>query len=247
MNFEVLTIYRSNFINSVLSTIVWGSMSFVSILLLTSRVNTVYGWTRSDLLLLTAIYNIIIGIFHTVFSRNFDRFSRIIHFGELDSLLVKPLDSQFLVSFWFFSYTSIFRIVAGIVVAAIILQSQTLNLLNVGIFVILIFVSISLMYSIWFLPSILIIKYSNLSNLVDLLYQINNFTRFPQELFKQLNIVVFSLLIPVTIAITTPTKFLISKASYADFFLLAGISMVFLICTRLAWKYALRFYSSASG
>lgn len=247
MNFQVLTAYRANFINSVISTIVWGSTSFISIFLLTARTNTVYGWTREELLLLTAIYNIIIGTFHTLFSRNFERFSQIIHFGEFDSMLIKPIDPQFSMSFWLFNYTGVFRIIAGILFALFLLPSYALSLFNLASFVILGLVSIALLYSIWFLISTLIIKFSNLSNIVDILYQINGFTRFPQEMFQQLNMFAFSFLVPITIIVTVPTRFLISKASYSDFLLLVAISIAFLVVTRLTWKYALRYYTSASG
>lgn len=247
MNFQVLTTYRANFINSVIATLVWGSMSFISIFILTARINTVYGWTREELLLLTAIYNIIIGTFHMVFSRNFERFSRIIHFGELDSLLTKPIDPQFSVSFWLFNYTGVFRVLAGIIFTIIILHSHAINPFDLVLFLVLIPVSIALMYSIWHLISTLIIKFTNLSNIIDLLYEINGFTRYPQEMFRQLNAFAFSFLVPIVIVVTIPTKFLISKATSADFFLLLGICVVFIICARMFWKFTLRYYTSASG
>ncbi len=247
MNFQVLTAYRANFINSIISTIVWGSMSFISIFILTARTNTIYGWTREELLLLTAIYNIIIGAFHMIFSRNFERFSRIIHFGELDSLLIKPIDSQFSMSFWLFNYAGIFRVIAGVLFTIILLHSRSLSVFTLAFFAVLGLTSIALMYSIWYLVSTLIIKFSNLSNIIGILYEINGLTRFPQEMFKQLNVFAFSFLIPVTIVITVPTKLLISRASYADVLLLVITSIVFLTIARLAWKFALRYYTSASG
>lgn len=247
MNLQVLTSYRANLINSIIATVVWGSMSFVSIFILTSRINTVYGWTREELLLLTAIYNILIGTFHMIFSRNFERFSRIIHFGELDSLLIKPIDPQFSVSFWLFNYTGAFRVIAGVLFTVILLHSHYPSLLSIILFLLLGLAGITLMYSVWYLVSTLIIKFTNLSNIVDVLYEINGITRFPQEMFRQLNVFAFSFLLPITIVITVPTKFLISKATYADFFLLLATSAVLFICARMFWKFALKYYTSASG
>ncbi len=247
MNFQTLTTYRANFINSIISSILWGSMTFITIFILTTRTNNVYGWTREELLLLTAIYNIIIGAFHMVFSKNFERFSEIIHFGRLDGLLMKPVDPQFLMSFWFFNYTSLFRIIAGVVFAVLLLNSQPPSLLSLALFAVLGLVGIALMYSIWYMISTLIIKFTNLSNIIDLLYQVNGFARFPQEMFRQLNVFAFSFLLPITIVVTVPTKLLISKATFADFILFLGTSVIFFICARMFWKFSLRYYTSASG
>src|SRR3989344_7547774 len=91
-----LLAYRGNFLNSLISSLVWGAFSIVSILLLTAKTKSVFGWTREEIILLTCSYSMLIGIFHLVFSRNFEYFSRIMDLGQLDTFLLKPLDSQFL-------------------------------------------------------------------------------------------------------------------------------------------------------
>lgn len=249
INLQVLFIYKANLINSIISTIVWGAMSYLSIFLLTSKAHTVYGWSQNELLLLTALYNIIIGTFHTIFSRNFERFSRIIDHAEIDTLLVKPVDSQFLVSFWWFNYTGIVRIVTGIIFVIILSQWIHLNmsLINFIYFFILSFIGLVLMYSVWFIFSTLIIWYPRLSNLVDVLYQVNGVTRYPQEIFRNAGVFIVFFLFPLTLIITLPTKLLLGKINLPDvLFLLLFTSILFLI-SRIFWKFALRSYTSASG
>ena len=64
MNASVLLAYRGNFMNSVLASLLWCAFSFVSILLLTSRSPDVFGWTRDQLMLLTAMYSVVVGVVH---------------------------------------------------------------------------------------------------------------------------------------------------------------------------------------
>jgi ABC-2 type transport system permease protein len=244
MNLENLIAYRANFINSMISTIVWGSLSFVSIFLLTARTDNIYGWTRNDLFLLTSVYNIIVGIFYTLFANNFERFSRLMHFGEFDNLLTKPIDPQFSVSFWFLAYTSIFRIIIGIIIAAIIIRTYTINLLSLLFFGALIILSVSVLYSIWCFISSLIIRFTNLSNIPDLLYNITGFGRYPADIYKNLSTPLFLFLAPVTLIITTPTKALISKMSYIDILFLITIAVISIISSRFFWKSSLKYYSS---
>src|SRR5574341_269965 len=117
LNAENLLASRANFTTNVISSVSWGLFSIFSIMLITGQANAIFGWRREEILLLTAIYSILIGVFHMLFSKNFERFSNLIYYGQLDGLLVKPVDSQFLVSFWLVNYTSIFRIVLGFVYA----------------------------------------------------------------------------------------------------------------------------------
>lgn len=248
LNLSTLIAYRANFVNSLISSLAWGSFSIISVLLLTAKNSTVYGWSKEELLILIGAYNIFVGIFHLLFSRNFDRFSTLIHYGQLDSILVKPLNSQFLLSLWFFNYTSLFRVLLGIFFTAyMLIQIHAVVSLTalIGFFIFGIFGILSL-YSVWFIIVTITIWFTRLSNLIELLYSINGMTRFPQEMFRGLKIGFFFLL-PITLVITTPTKILLNKLSVVDLLLLFIFSLVLFYLSRKFWNFALRFYTSASS
>lgn len=248
LNLMYLLEYRTNFLNSFISSVIWGSLSFVSILLLTAHTNSIYGWTRNELLLLTAVYNIITGMFHVIFSRSFEHFSRIIHFADLDSFLLKPIDPQFSMSFWYFNYTGFFRVIVGILVAVILLQGKIISSpFIIPLFIVFLILGVIILYSIWFLASTLIIKYTNLTNLVGLLYEMNGFARFPQDMYQGLGTFAFTFLLPLTIIITTPTRVLLERFTYTDFYITIGIAIFLFALCRISWVFALRFYTSASG
>jgi len=249
MNFNVLLAYRIGFLNSVVGSIGWALFQIISIYLLTSRNTSFYGWSREQLILLGAIFNIFVGIFHAVFSRNFGRFSQIMNRGEFDLLLVKPVDPQFLTSLWWFSYSSLVRILigAGFVVYLFNIMHMVLTFLSVIKFIVLIGFGICILYAVWLLVCTLIIWQTNLSNLVDFLYTINIVIRYPREMFQTANPVVFYFLLPLTFVIITPTKALLGNMSYVDLFGLIFFAVVFLFISRKFWNFALRFYTSASS
>jgi ABC-2 type transport system permease protein len=91
------------------------------------------------------------------------------------------------------------------------------------------------------------VKYTNLSNLIDILYQMNGFARYPLDLYQGLGALTFSVAIPLTIMVTVPAKLLAHTVTLSDFVLLFTVTAAFLITTRMMWKFALRFYTSASG
>src|SRR5205823_2027620 len=108
----------------VVSSILWGIFSIVAMYILTSRSNSVFGWSRTDLFVLVGVFNILIGgTYRTLFSRNFDRFTHVIQRGELDGLLLKPFNTQFALSFWYISYYGLVRVFLAIIYTVFVLST----------------------------------------------------------------------------------------------------------------------------
>ncbi len=248
-NLSALMIYRGNFYSSLFSSILFGALSILSIVLLTSKTSNIYGWKRDEIILISTVYSIVIGIFHTVLSRNFDRFSRIVNLGELDLLLTKPIDSQFSVSMWVFNYTSIARIILGVLLTWYMVQRMQLNvgLVEIASFVVLTIFGIVLLYSIWFLFTTITIWFTRLSNIVDLMYFMTGFARFPKEMYQQLTEFIFLFILPLSLVVTIPTKAILNRILLGEVGELIILTLGLFIATRMFWKFALRFYTSASS
>lgn len=249
LNLATLTAYRSNFVNSVVSSIVWGLFTVFSVILLTNRVDSLFGWSRDEIILLTCVFNIILGIFHLLFSRNFEYFSRIVHLGQLDTFLLKPVDAQFLLSTRYINYTSIIRIFFGIGLTCYFLRERlfAIQLIDIVLFLLFSICGIVLLYSIWYMVTTVTIWFSRLNNIVDVLFTMSSITRYPPEMYREFSIYVFAFLFPLILIITTPTKFLLGRPDASSVFSLIILSIVFFVASRKFWRFALRSYSSASS
>lgn len=115
LNISSLVVYRANFMNNAISSVAWAIFVIYVMVLLTSQVQEAYGWSRSEILLLAGIHTVVTGVLYTFFGRNFNGFSNIVHFGELDMFLTKPIDVQFMTTVRIINFTHIFRILIGIV------------------------------------------------------------------------------------------------------------------------------------
>lgn len=248
INLTTLFAFRANVINSGISSIGWGIVSIISMYILTAKNSSIYGWSRNELLLLTAVYSIIIGIFHTIFSRNFDRFSRVIHKGELDSILLKPMDSQFSLSLTLFNFMSIVRLIIGVFfcIYMLSLMKVDLTIISILLFFISILFGILLLYSIWFSLITLVMWATNLDNLKDFLYQLNNLGRYPSEVIYQTGNGLLFLFVPLTYIASVPAREILLKPKIIEIVILPVLSLGFFIFSRLFWKFALRNYSGAS-
>lgn len=235
--------------NSMLSSITWGVFSFTSMVLLTMRIDTVYGWKREEILLLTGAYGILIGLFHSTFSRNFERLTLLINKGALDSILLKPLDSQFLVSFWLFNFPGLFRVFAGICFMLYIVIHFTLPITVSGamVFFLFLIMGLLLLYSIWFIVGTTVFWFTRLTNLVELMYSVSGTSRYPREIFEKTSWFLFILILPVSFIVITPVRTLLGTVGPAEVTGLFMCTFSFLAFSRWFWRYALRSYGSASS
>ena len=249
INCARLFAYRPNLINSAIATIGWGLVSIFSMVLLTTKTSSIYGWNKNELMLIGGIFTIILGITHTLFSRNFDKFSLTINKGYLDGILLRPLDSQFQISCWYMNFTSALRIPIGFIFTLIILQQVhiSISLITYIMFLVFLILGVSVIYSTWFLVATIIIWYPNLSNLVGFLYNFNNLGRYPKDIITHTGNIFLFVLIPLTLVASVPVKLLAHTSNWKDCVLLLTIACVLFYVSRKFWQFALRFYTSASG
>lgn len=249
LNISTLIVYPANFYNSLLAAIAWGFFSLYSIVLLTFQIKSVFGWSRNEILLLNGIYGVLIGVFHTVFSRNFERFSSVIHQGQLDSVLIKPIDSQFLLSFWMFGWTTISRVIISLGYVFILFHALSLQVTILQVFMSILFgiLGISLLYSIWYIIITLTIWFTRLSNLVELMFNITGIARYPREMFAGATAFTAWFLLPLLLIINIPTKVYLDRLNIQEVLLLVLLSAIVFIISRKFWFFALKFYTSASS
>ena len=242
-------IYKTHFFVEIAASLGWGAFSIITILLLTTRVSYVFGWTRNELILLAVMVNIIYGVLRVLFNVSFWRFSSIIHYGELDMLLLKPLDSQFQMSVSVIDIAGIFRFLISIAltICLIVFFHVPVSFLGIIITILLCIAGITVLYSLTFIFLTFTVWFSNLHNLIELVNTVLGASRYPKEMYEGLGSFTFFFLLPLVIIISTPTKALIGKVSILDSFLLVTFAIILFVVSRVFWKFALRYYSSASG
>lgn len=249
LNWARLFAYRANLINSVIAHTLWASFVIIGIVLLTAKVSVIHGWTRNELLVLSSVYNIVYSVFYLLFSRSFGEFANTMHFGRLDGIVTKPIDSQFLITCLHVSYTQIVRFLIGLGFLIVILTQMQVHvtvMMVIG-FVIFLLFSVIIIYSFTFAVMTLTVWFTNLSNLMDLLFHINHIARYPQEMYKGASNLLFLTIFPLTLVIVIPSKVLLQKMLFGDFIwpIVFAIGMFYL--SRKFWQFALKSYTSASG
>lgn len=241
--------YRASFVAGVFSTLLWIALSLVGISIVTYQSPIVGGWSRYELFLVQGIYSLILGIMYFTFRANFGDVSRLIRRGDLDFLLVKPCDSQFLVSVGKFIVYQLSRIVTGVVLIFYSLRSLGIvpTITDLVIFIPLLFCSLVVIYSLWFFITTLSIWLVDLFNLDELFIQITGVTRYPLEMLRYISEFLLYVTMPLVVITTVPSQVLLSKLNPTLAIWSVAIATTLFIATRKFWKFALRFYTSASS
>lgn len=248
-SFSNFVTFRAYAINSMASTVAWGIFQFTWIQLLTIQTKSAFGWSKDELVILAIMYIIVIGIFHSLFTRNFDRFSTIIDRGELDFLLLKPIDSQFLATCFFIGYPNMLRALMGTGLLIFYTHLRHVYFTAPAILGCVVFVlfGIMLLYSLWLFYSTLLIWFPRLTNIIDFLYTINGIARYPREMIGEIRNFLLLFLLPFALTIATPVKVLVRGALGGDVAGLIAVALAMFVFTRFFWLFALRNYTSASS
>lgn len=248
-SFLRFTTYRALFINSMIATVGWGFFQIIWINLLTVRTRSAFGWSKNELIILAILYVIIIGFFHFFFTGNFERFSHIIDKGELDFILLKPIDSQFMVTNYLQRFPNLVRVALGILFLFVYLFISNTHVAPAGWvgFCVFIIFGIVLLYSLWLMYCTLLIWFPRISNLIDFLYTINGMSRYPTEMMYEVKNFILLFILPFSIALATPAKVLVRGTLNGEVAGLVFLSISLFIAARIFWKFALRHYTSASS
>ncbi len=249
LNVHEIFMYRASFITGIISVILWMALSLVSISILTYQSPYVGGWSKYELYLVQGFYSLLLGVMYFSFRANFREMSRYIRLGDLDFILLKPCDSQFLVSVGRFILYQFSRILLGlflIIFALHILRIKP-TILQLILLIPLLFSSLTIIYSLWFFISTLTIWFVDLFNLDELFLQLTGVTRYPLEVFKYISEFLLYITLPLVVVTSVPAQLLLNKLnlSLAVWSIILSSSLFFM--TRKFWYFALKYYTSASS
>jgi ABC-2 type transport system permease protein len=208
-----------------------------------------FGWKREEIILLNGVYAVVIGLFHSIFSKNFEQLTHLIEHGELDSILIKPADSQFQVSFQLFSYTALVRVMLGllfILYFSISLHIPFSMVYMVG-FLGLMVISLILLYSIWLFILTFLIWNPQLSNLVVILFSFSSMAKYPYDMYKRTGEILAGVIFPLTLITVVPVHVLYQKILWRELGIFFLCAILFFTIARKFWFFALRYYVSGSS
>jgi ABC-2 type transport system permease protein len=206
------------------------------------------GWSWDQALLVMGMFTLLQGVAQTWFNPNLSRIVEHVRTGTLDFVLVKPIDGQFWLSTRRISPWGLPDLVfgAGILAYAAVRLDVTPGALAFAIVPAL--SSLILLYSLWYIVATTTIWYVKIYNVTEVLQALLAAGRYPIQAFPPgLYRFFFSFVVPVAFLTTVPAEALLGRAGGGYVVYSALFAALSFGVSRWFWRFALRFYTSASS
>jgi ABC-2 type transport system permease protein len=241
--------YRGHFLLLALSNIGWTLLTLSMVPFLFSNIRTVEGWDLDRMILLTGTYQLVLGILYLLFETNMGRLSEYVNKGELDYVLLKPIDSQFLVSTRYLTFNQAPAVVVALATVVVGwtrlgLQPEPLQLVG---YVAMVLSAIVSFYSLWFGSVTFVLWTGRIENIQFLMMPVMEMARVPADIFRGLARPLFTFVVPVALIGTLPTKALLGLLDPALALYAVAFAAMVLYGSHRFWAYSLHRYSSASS
>ena len=260
--------FRANFIIECLSSVTWTLMNLGFYLLIFRYTNSLgdkTGWGQWEFFAFLATTMLINSLVQAFFMPNCEDISDLIRTGGLDFALLKPIDTQFLISLEKVDWSSLANFLAGVVLLVVSLGHMTARpeqplILHPAMMVLYVFYvlcGVAILYSLMIALSSTSIWLGQNRSLYDFWFYITNFSRYPMEIYEgpwgtPLRLAC-TFVIPVLIVVNVPARIIARPISpsgesvwpLALFALFATAGS--LLASRWVFQAALRNYRSASS
>jgi ABC-2 type transport system permease protein len=239
--------YRVNFALSTISSVggLVGSVFGLSLFYRNDRV--LDGWPWHHALAVMGVFTLLEGFQISFLTPNLGRIVRHVQTGTLDFVLLKPVDSQFWVSLRNFSPAGLPDMALGIgmlIYAGVKIAAAPIDVL---LFVPAVLAAFIIHYCLWFFLAATTIWFVKIYNVTEVLRQTLEAGRYPIGVYPAGYRFFFTFIIPVAFLTTVPAQVLLGRAHWPWVVGMACVVVLLLAASRAFWRFALRFYTSASS
>jgi ABC-2 type transport system permease protein len=240
---------RLQFIIGFAESMVSMFLSIVFFEIIYSHVTSIAGWGKYEVFLLLGIYTLLMSIIRATIRPGVSQLGWLVRNGDLDGFLVKPISSQFMISFRGFDITRIFDMFLGFVL--ITYSLARLHIMptpaQISMASMHIVCALVIVYSMWYISLTLVIWTTVLGNWIEFVPNIFYFSQYPSSIYKGKLRLLFMTFVPIAVVVNLPAGLLLGKLSWQSIAYSALIAAIFLYASILFWSKALKYYSSASS
>jgi ABC-2 type transport system permease protein len=252
--------FRANFIIEIISALSWMSM-YLGFYILIFEYTEAIGdgpdaWSKYQFFVFLGTSLFINSIVEAFFMPNTEELSELIRTGGLDFALLKPIDTQFLVSLQRVDWSSLasFLFAFTLICYSFVQLGYAPSLVQILLYVLYMGCGVGILYSLMITLSATSIWLGRNQTLYDFWFYITNFSRYPMEIyngrFGTPMRTAFTFFLPILLVVNVPANMIVrplesqnwSLAAYAVFAMVAC-----LLASRWVFQRALLSYRSASS
>jgi ABC-2 type transport system permease protein len=246
--------FRGNLIVKVAVEFLWLAILLVFYLTVFQKTNEVAGWTAEKYMFFVGCYFAMSALVETFFLSNCNEFADLVRSGDLDFLLLQPIDEQFLVTCRGIDWSTVPNVLVGaaVMVASLWRMDWAFDPLRLGVFVAMFLCGLGLAYGFLVLLASASVWLVRNQSLYELWWLFSSLMRYPREIFLRNSIaspvgLFFTFVIPAMLVISVPADVMVRALDPWVVMFTAGATVVLLVVSRKVFRLALRRYRSASS
>ncbi|MGC1275255.1 MAG: ABC-2 family transporter protein [Planctomycetaceae bacterium] len=253
--------FRGNFLITVLTRTFYFAANLALFEIIYRAVPDINGWNRWEYYAFMATGMLINALVETFFMPNCANFSELIRTGNLDFALLKPIDTQFLVSFEKVEIAMVGQVALSLALLGWSLVELDLwsslltgpGLMRVALYALLVGCGVAFFYSLMIILSATSIWFGRNQGLYDFWFYVTIFARYPREIWTGSPTAAviqdtFTYFVPILLVVTIPARVLAKTVDSWQFVALCIVAAVGgLIGSRIVFQWSLRGYRSASS
>ncbi|WII72562.1 ABC-2 family transporter protein [Bdellovibrio sp. 22V] len=240
--------YRVNFLTKIVTDIFWYAAQIITFEVLFQHTPKIGDWNLEQMRVFLGIMFVVDGLYMIILSENLDQFSEKVRKGDLDLLLAKPINSQFMISLQKAGTAMIGNLALG-TGWFIYSLSQLSDFEWTRLFWLLVLIPCGLvaLYAMRFFMASTAVIFARSENLQFIWYQIYRLGMRPDSIYVPWFKWFILTALPVGVIASVPARAILEPPNFGLFIWVVVLSGILIYLSNKFWNFALRFYSSASS
>ena len=240
--------FRSNFLLRIITDIFWYIAQITTFEVLFLHTKKIGDWNQAQTRVFLGVLFIIDAFYMIAFSENLDRLSEKVRKGDMDLILAKPIESQFIISLQKINTAIFGNLLMGISWFVFSLcQLPEFSWWRLLWLTIMIPCGISVIYALRFCFSAIAVIFARSENVQFLWYQIYKLAARPDSIyFPWLKFILLTLL-PVGMIASVPARVLMDPQNFWLPLWALVLAPTLIYLSHRFWNFCLKYYSSASS
>jgi ABC-2 type transport system permease protein len=245
--------FRGNFLVKVSVEVLWLGILLAFYRVVFGKTQFVAQWSEPQYLFFVGCFFAMNGLIEMLFLDNCNEFGELVRTGDLDFLLLRPIDEQFLITCRKIDWGTAPNVLMGlaVMVAALWRMHWAFDPLRIAVFLVTFVCGTAIAYSFMLALTALSVWMVRNQSLMETWWLFTSLARYPKEIFRGTWAeplgVIFTFILPILLVVNIPAAAMVRVLDPGMVGFTLAATAVLLWVSRRFLKRALRSYRSASS
>jgi ABC-2 type transport system permease protein len=245
--------FRGNFLVKVSVEALWLAILMAFYRTVFARTSVIADWPEPQYLFFVGCFFALNGVIETLFLENCNEFAELVRTGDLDFLLLKPIDEQFLITCRRVDWATGPNVVMGtaVMVLSLLQMHWHFDPLRVAAFFCMFACGVLIAYSFMLLLTSVSVWMVRNQSLMEMWWLFSSLARYPKEIFQHTWAEsigrFFTYVLPILLVVNVPARVMVRALEPRMIAFTVAATVASVWASRRFFQHALRSYRSASS